>query len=362
MDLAYWDGRRLKSPGARAAVAAGVVWVLAASSVTASAEDYYKGKTIHLVVGTPPGGGYDTYGRLVARYLGDFIPGKPAVIVSNLPGASGVKAAYYTYAVAPKDGTVIASFNKSIPFYQAMGLAGAGFKTEEMSWIASLSQIADVVAVWHTTGVKTIADATKRPVVMGADSGGGTMWGYPALLNATLGTRFKIVTGYAGGNAVNHAIEQGEVEGRGSNPWSSWKATTPAWVANGWIRPLVQIGLKREPDLPDVPLLIDLARNDEQTAMFRFVSAPVAIERPFAGPPGMAPDVLAILRGAFAGMVKDRAFLAEAARLQVDIDPHSGEEVARIVTDIVNAPPAIVQKVKDIMVPKDGAKSAPEKE
>jgi tripartite-type tricarboxylate transporter receptor subunit TctC len=314
------------------------------------------------VVGTPPGGGYDTYGRLVARFLPDFIPGKPVVIVTNMPGASGVKAAYYTYAVAPKDGTVIATFNKSIPFYQAMGLAGAGFRTEQMSWIASLSQTADVVAVWHTTGIKTIADATTRPVVMGADSGGGTMWGYPALLNATLGTKFRIVTGYAGGNAVNHAIEQGEVEGRGSNPWSSWKGTTPAWVKNGWIRPLIQIGLKREPDLPDVPLLIDLAKNDEQAAMFSFVSAPVAIERPFAGPPGMAPEVLAILRAAFAGMVKDPAFLADAARQNLDVDPHSGAEVAKIVADIVNAPPAIVQKVKDIMVPRDSAKSPPEKE
>jgi tripartite-type tricarboxylate transporter receptor subunit TctC len=328
----------------------------------ANADDYFKGKTIHLVVGTPPGGGYDTYGRLVARFLPDFVPGKPAVIVTNMPGASGVKAAYYTYAVAPKDGTVIATFNKSIPFYQAMGLAGAGFKTEQMSWIASLSQTADVVAVWHTTGIKTIADATTRPVVMGADSGGGTMWGYPALLNATLGTKFRIVTGYAGGNAVNHAIEQGEVEGRGSNPWSSWKGTTPAWVKNGWIRPLIQIGLKREPDLPDVPLLIDLARNEEQGAMFRFVSAPVAIERPFAGPPGMAPEVLAILRGAFDRLVKDPAFLGDAARQNLDVDPHSSAEVAKIVADIVNAPPAIVQRVRDIMVPKDAAKALPEKE
>jgi tripartite-type tricarboxylate transporter receptor subunit TctC len=345
---------------ARVAAAAALAGVLACSS--ASAEDYFKGKTIHLVVGTPPGGGYDTYGRLVGRYLADFVPGKPTVIVSNMPGASGVKAAYYTYAVAPRDGTVVATFNKSIPFYQAMGLAGAGFKTEQMSWIASLSQIADVVSVWHTTGVRTIADATRRDVVMGADSGGGTMWGYPALLNATLGTKFRIVTGYAGGNAVNHAIEQGEVEGRGSNPWSSWKSTTPAWVANGWIRPLVQIGLKREADLPDVPLLIDLAKNDEQKAMFRFVSAPVAIERPFAAPPGTAPEALAVLRRAFDAMVKDPAFLAEAARLQVDIDPHSGEEVAQIVSGIVNAPPAVVQKVKEIMVPKDGTKSLPEKE
>ena len=280
----------------------------------ARADDYFRGKTIRLVVGTPPGGGYDTYARLLARYLGEFIPGKPGVIVSNVPGASGMKAAYYIYAVAPRDGTVIATFNKSIPFYQALGIAGAGFRTEDMSWIGSVCQTADVVAVWHTTGVRSIADAKARSVVMGADSGGGTMSGYPALLNAVLGTKFKIVTGYAGGNAVNHAIEQGEVEGRGSSPWSSWKATVPAWVSNGWIRPLVQIGLKREADLADVPLLVDLAENPEQSRMFRFVSEPVSIERPFVAPPSVPPETLAILRGAFDRIMRDPGFLAEAAR------------------------------------------------
>ena len=353
MNLADWQTAGLKFRGAKVAAAALAVLVGLTVAGAAQADDYFKGRTIRLVVGTPPGGGYDTYGRLVARYLGEFIPGKPAVIVSNLPGASGVKAAYYLYAIAPKDGTVIATFNKSIPFYQALGLAGAGFKTQDMSWIGSVCQTADVVAVWHTTGVKTIADAKARAVVMGADSGGGTMSGYPALLNAVLGTKFKIVTGYAGGNAVNHAIEQGEVEGRGSSPWSSWKATTPAWVSNGWIRPLVQIGLKREADLPDVPLLVDLAENQEQARMFRFVSAPVSIERPFAGPPGMAPEALAILRTAFDRMVRDPAFLAEAARENLDVDPHSGEEVARIVADIVSTPPAIARKVKEIMAVTD---------
>jgi len=357
---------RLKSRGASVATAALACLVVLGP---ARADDYFKGKTIRLVVGTPPGGGYDTYGRLVARYLGELLPGRPAVIVANMPGASGMKAAYYIYAIAPKDGTVIATFNKSIPFYQALGLAGAGFKTQDMSWIGSLSQTADVVAVWHTTGVATIADAKARAVVMGADSGGGTMSGYPALLNAMLGTKFRIVTGYAGGNAVNHAIEQGEVEGRGSSPWSSWKATSPAWVRNGWIRPLVQIGLKREPDLPDVPLLVDLAESREQSLMFRFVSEPVSIERPFVGPPGMAPEPLAILRGAFDRMVRDPAFLAEAARENLDVDPHSGEAVSKIVADIVSTPPAIARKVKDIMAATDpdantapGSKTPPDRD
>jgi tripartite-type tricarboxylate transporter receptor subunit TctC len=353
------------SAGRTRAIAAASFIICAALAGTAWADDYYKGKTIRIVVGSPSGGGYDAYARLVGRHLPNFIPGKPTVIVSNMQGASGTKAASYLYSIAPKDGTVIATFNKSMPLYQALGQTEIAFKTEQMSWIASISQTADIVTVWHKSGVKSIADAKRREVVMGSDSASGTMTAYPALLNATLGTKFKIVQGYAGSTAVNFAMEQGEVEGRGSNPWSSWKATKPDWVKDGLITPLVQVGFKKEPDLPHVPTLIDLAENDEQKVMFTFVSASVAIERPFAGPPGMAPEALGILRSAFNRMVKDSAFLAEAARSQMDVDPHTGEEVAKIVADMIATSPAIVQKVKEITATeeaKGGDKPAAEKE
>lgn len=329
-----------------------VVTAFVASIANARADDYFKGKAIHIIVGTPPGGGYDTYARLVARHLGDFVAGKPTIIVSNMPGASGTKAASYLYSIAPRDGSVIATFNKSMPLYQSLGESGIAFKTEQMSWIGNVSQTADILAVWHTTGVKTIADAKRREVIMGADSS-GTMTAYPVLLNATLGTRFKIVTGYAGGPAVDHAMEQGEVEGRGSNPWTSWKTTRPEWVKERLITPLVQVGLRKEPDLPDVPLLTDLAETDEQLLMFKFISAPASIERPFAGPPGMAAEPLDILRRAFDRTVRDPAFLAEAAKLSLDVDPHSGEDVAKIVADIVGTPPEIVRKVREITNPRD---------
>jgi tripartite-type tricarboxylate transporter receptor subunit TctC len=321
--------------------------VLAGSLACAQEPVSFKGKTIRLVVGTPPGGGYDTYGRLVARYLPDYLPGHPTVIVVNMPGASGMNAVSWLYSQAPRDGTVIATFNKSQPFYQALGEAGARFKTQELSWIGSLSQAPDLVSVWHTAAVNSIADATRKPVIMGADSG-GTMTLYPALLNATLGTRFKIVTGYAGSAAVYHAIEIGEVEGVGSVPWTSWKATHPSWVENHEIIPLVQVGLKKDPDLPDVPRLVDLARNDEQRALFTFVSAPAAIERPFAAPPGLPPELLGAYRSAFADMTQAAAFRAEARRLNLDFDPQPGEEVGKIVAEIVAAPPGAVARVKAI--------------
>jgi tripartite-type tricarboxylate transporter receptor subunit TctC len=313
------------------------------------ADDFYQGKTLRIVVGTPTGGGYDAYARLVARHLGNHIPGKPALIVSNMPGASGLKAAAYLYGIAPRDGSVIATFNKAMPLYQALGQLDIPFKTEEMTWIGSVSQSVDVITVWHKTGVKTIADAKRREIIMGADSSTGTMATFPLLLNATLGTRFKVVTGYAGSSAVNYAMEQGEVEGRGSNPWSSWKATRPDWVRQGLITPLVQVGLKKDADLAHVPLLNDLTKNDAHKAMFRLMSAPIAIERPFVGPPGLAREPRDILRRAFEHMGKDPAFLAEAARASMEIDPRRGEEVERIVADIVGTPPTITQSVREII-------------
>jgi tripartite-type tricarboxylate transporter receptor subunit TctC len=334
----------------RATAAAIALALGAAGSMTgaARADDYYQGKLIRIVVGTPPGGGYDAYGRLVGRHLADYIPGKPTIIVQNMPGASGTKAASYLYGIAPKDGTVIATFNKSMPVSQALGEFEVPFKTEEMAWIGSLSTSPDIVTVWHTAGVKTIEEAKKREVVMGSDSPNGTMTTYPALLNATIGTKFRIVMGYAGSNAVNFAMEQGEVQGRGNNPWASWKTTKPHWVKDKLIVPLVQVTTEKDPDLPDVPTLIDLAQNDEQRTLFRFVSASSVIERPFAAPPGTPKEAVDILRKAFDQMVKDKDFLAEAAQQQMDLNPHTGAEVAKIVASIVATPPAIVQKVKEI--------------
>jgi tripartite-type tricarboxylate transporter receptor subunit TctC len=330
--------------GAQLAILAALAWPAHAQDYL---KDYFKGKTIRLVVGTPPGGGYDTYGRLVARHLGEHLPGQPTVIVVNMAGASGMNAVTRLYTQAPRDGTVIATFNKSMPFYQALGQLGARFKTEDMTWIGSMSQDPDVVSVWHATGVKSIEDAKTRQLVMGANSG-GTMTLYPALLNATVGTRFKIVTGYPGSAAVYLAVEKGEVDGAGSSPWTSWKVNRPQWVRDRLIVPLVQVGLKRDHDIAHVPLLLDLARTEEQRTMFHFVSAPASIERPLAGPPGMAPAALDIYRRAFNEMVKSPRLREEIGRLNLDLDPQPGEMVAKIVSEIVTTTPAIVAKVKAI--------------
>ena len=321
------------------------------------AGNFFAGKQIRIIVGTGTGGGYDTYARLVARQLGQHIPGKPTFIVENMPGASGIKAVNYLYSGVPNDGTVLATFNNAIPFYQAIGQPGITFKSEELSWLGSLTQTASVIAVWQGAGVKNIEDAKKKEVIIGATGAAGTKATYPTLLNNTLGTKFKIVAGYEGSKTVLLAIERDEVQGDGSNPWSTWRAAKPDWVKEGKIIPLVQIGLKKEADIPNVPLLTDLAANDEQRAMFAFVAAPVAMQQPFAGPPGMPAERLAILRRGFEAMVRDPAFRAEVEKLKLDLDPLPGAEVEKIARSVVSTPADIVQKVQAAMAVKDAAQA-----
>jgi tripartite-type tricarboxylate transporter receptor subunit TctC len=325
---------------------------------SASAQDFYAGKQIRIIVGTGSGGGYDGAARLTARYLGKYIPGHPTFTVEHMPGASGIKATNFLFEAAPKDGTVIATVNNSMPVYQAINQPGVRFKAEELSWIGSLLQTATTVAIWHTAGVKTVEEAKKKEVIMGATGAAGTKAAYPALLNNTIGTKFKIVTGYEGGNTLRLAMERGEVQGDGSARWSSWKSTKPDWVKENKIIALVQIGLKKDDDLPNVPLLTELAQNDEQKKMFEFISQPIAMQQPFVGPPGIPADRLELLRRGFDAMTRDPDFRKEVANFDLELDPVSGEEVQKIVRIIVNTPPDIVQKVQAATaVNKDGPKA-----
>lgn len=337
--------RRLPGLKMTAVFVVSVVAVAALPAAPGHSEDFLGGKQIKLMVATPPGGGYDAYARLVARHMRDYLPGRPNIIINNMAGASGITGTNWLYEVAPRDGTVFGTFNKSEPFYEAIGQKGVRFKSKEFSWIGSMSQAPDTVNVSDKAGVKTIEDLKKKEVIIGADAG-GTMTLYPALLNATIGTKFKIITGYAGSNAVYHAIELNEVQGVGSTPWTTWKATRPDWVREKRILALVQVGLKKDPDLADVPRLIDLAQNDEQKKLFTFVSEVANIERPYAAPPGIPANILAAYRKAFNDMVKDPQLMEEAKRASLDLDPQNGETVAKIVTDIISTPPDIITKVR----------------
>ncbi|HXF53902.1 MAG TPA: tripartite tricarboxylate transporter substrate-binding protein [Hyphomicrobiaceae bacterium] len=309
-----------------------------------SAEEFYKGKTIELVIGYSPGGGYDTYARLIARHLGNHIPGKPSIVPKNMPGAGSRAAAQYVYNVAPKDGTVLATVDQSMAVQQAMGDPSIKFDTNKFIYIGNPASENNTIVTWHTSGIKTIEDAKKQEVPMGS-TGSNTSSQYVLALNALAGTKFKVIAGYPGGNDINLAMEKGEVAGRGSNSWGSWKATRPQWLAEKKINILAQVGLKKTADLPDVPLLMDLVSSEEDRAAMRLLSSPTTIGRPIFTTPGVPEERVKALRAAFDQMIKDPAFLEEANKLKLDIDPVSGEELQRIVADIVATPKPIAERL-----------------
>ena len=323
---------------------------LAGAGASASAqtvEEFYKGKTISLVIGYSPGGGYDTYARLVARFMADHIPGKPTIVPRNMPGASSRVAAAFVYNVAPKDGTVLATGDQSLSVAQAMG-EKLQFDTTKFIYIGNPSAENNTTVTWHTSPVKTIEDAKKTEVPVGA-TGGSTSSQYPRAMNALLGTKFKVILGYPGGNDINLAMERGEVAGRGSNSWASWKATRPEWLKEKKINILVQIGLAKAPDLPDVPLLMDLGKNDEDRQVLRLLSASTHIGRPIFTAPGVPAERVAILRKAFDTMVHDPVFIEEAKREKFDIEPTTGEAMQKLVDEMMAAPAAQRERLKKII-------------
>jgi tripartite-type tricarboxylate transporter receptor subunit TctC len=337
------------TPGLVAALMAAMPLLVASPPAQAqqSVEDFYKGKRLDLVIGYAPGGGYDLVARLVARHLGNFIPGKPSIVPRNLPGAGSRTAVAFLYSVAPQDGTVLATADQSLSAEQAMGQK-LPFDVSKLTYIGNPTADNNTTAVWHTSGIKTVEDAMKKEVPMGA-TGGSTSSQYPTVMNALLGTKFKVVVGYPGGNDINLAMERGEVAGRGSNAWNSWKSTRPDWLRDKKISILVQIGLKKAPDLQDVPLLIDLAKNDADRAAFKLLSASTTIGRPIFSTPNVPPERTKALRDAFDAMVKDPGFLEEAKKMNFDIDPVSGAELQKIVAEIVATPKEIGERVHNLI-------------
>lgn len=340
---------RLLSTGAAFCLAA----ALAAQPASAqkSVEDFYKGKNIDMVIGYAPGGGYDLYARMVAQHIGNHIPGKPNVIARNMPGAGSRTAVAWLSNVAPKDGTVLMTADQSLSVAQAMGdkaLTGLKIDTSKLIYIGNPNADNNTTSTWHTSGVKTIEDAMKKEVPMGA-TGGSTSSQYPRTMNAVLGTKFKVILGYPGGNDINLAMERGEVAGRGSNAWASWKSTRPDWLKEKKINILVQIGLTKAPDLPDVPLLIDLAKNDEDRALLKLMSASTTIGRPIFTSPGVPEERVKALRAAFEATMKDPAFLADAQKRNFDINPVSGEQLQKIVAEIVATPKSISNRLQSII-------------
>jgi tripartite-type tricarboxylate transporter receptor subunit TctC len=323
------------------------VWPGAALSQQ-SVEDFYRGKKIDLIIGYSSGGTYDLSARLVARYLGNYIPGKPLIVPRNMPGAGSRAAANWVYNIAPKDGTVLATADQSLSLQQAVGDKRISFDTTKFIYIGNPNIENNTTAAWAASGIKTIDDAKQREVTVGA-TGGSTSSQYPKAMNALIGTRFKIVLGYPGGNDVNLALERGEVEVRGSNSWTSWKATRPGWIAEKKINILVQIGLTKAPDLPGVPLLMELGKNDGDRKLLRLLSASTHIGRPIFTSPGVPAERVAALRKAFDAMVHDPIFIEEAKREKFDIEPSTGQAMQDVISEMMSAPEGEKERLRKII-------------
>ena len=345
-------------------ISAGVL-VLAFLSAPALADpvvDFYKGKQITFVIRSGVGGGYDLYARVLGRHIGKHIPGNPQVIPINMPGGGGIKAANYVANVAPKDGTILTIVSQGLAVDQALGLnTGLEADLRNFNWIGNMSSHNQVTVVWHTSKTQSWDDALQRETVMGTTGAGSISTQIPALYNNVLGAKFKLVVGYADGADVNLAMERGEVEARATNPWVSYKAATPHFIEKNLIKPIVQIGMTKEADLPDVPLMRDLAKTPEQKQIIDFVSRSVSIGRPIATTPGVPTERVAALRKAFDDTLADPAFLAEAEKQRMEIRAMTGAELAQLIKDIIEAPAEIREKVKLAIEPKNTVE-APKKQ
>lgn len=311
--------------------------------------DFYRGKTLQMIVATAPGGDYDTRARLLARHMSRHIPGEPNIVPTNMPGAVGVQAANYVAGVAPRDGTVLHAIMQNMAAHQAIGGTGVKYDVTKLGWIGNSTDSPNLISSWHTTGITRIEQVYTRELVVGAPGVATSSVYYPHALNVLTGTKFKIVAGYPGGNNVNMAIERGEVGGRGSNSLAAWKSTKPDWLREGKIHHLVQIALKRHPELPDVPLLFELARNEADRQVLYFLSADVTLSRAYVTTPDVPPERLAALRKAFDITMKDKGFLAEADKAQIDISPSTGEDAEKIVASVLATPPDILARAKAIL-------------
>jgi tripartite-type tricarboxylate transporter receptor subunit TctC len=321
-----------------------------AQSVSAqSPAEFYKGKTVELYIAYSAGGGYDLYARMVARHIGKHIPGNPQVVAKNMEGAGGLRLANWLYQAAPQDGTVIGATSRNIAFEPLIGNKAAQYDSSQFTWLGSANDEVSTCVSWHTSGVATINDAMKRELIIGAIGTADDTYQYPSLLNHTIGTKFKIVPGYPGNNDISVALERGEVSGRCGWSWSSVKSTRTAWLQDKKINILVQVSLSKHSDLPDVPLIMDLAKTDEQRQMFRLIFARQVMGRPFQSTPGVPADRLQVLQTAFMNTMKDPAFLSEADKQKFEITPVPGPAIEKLVTEILTMPPELAQHAGSLL-------------
>jgi tripartite-type tricarboxylate transporter receptor subunit TctC len=307
-----------------------------------SVEDFYRGRNVTLVIGYSVGGGYDLYGRLVARHLGKHIPGHPTIVPQNREGAGSMRAAIYIYNAAPKDGTVIGTFSRSMAV--APLLQDAPFDASKFSWLGSVSTDVNVCMTWNTSAVKTWDDMLTKPSKIGGLGAGADPDIFALMFKNVFGAKLQLVSGYPGTNDVALAMERGEVDGMCGLSWSTVKTRHGDWLAGKKVHIPVQAGLHKESDIPEVPLVMDLVKTPEQTQIVRLILASQEMARPFAAPPGIPEDRKRALIAAFDKTMKDPDFLAEAAKMKADVNPVSAAAIESLLAEVYKTPKDVIAK------------------
>jgi tripartite-type tricarboxylate transporter receptor subunit TctC len=328
------------------AALAGILVAPRPASAQSSVEAFYKGRTVELVVGTLPGGGYDLYGRLIARYLGKHIPGAPTVIVRNMPGAGHLRMANWLYNAAPRDGSVLATTPQSIAIEQALGTDGVQYDAGKFTYIGRVAPVVEVTYTWHTSPTKSIADARTRETVMGGSGAASPTVFYLKALNALAGTKFRVVAGFRGVSETELAVQRGEVEG-GTKAWASMKVDNAEWLREKKAKVILQYALERAPDLPDVPMMAELGLDARATAALKLFAAGNAMGRSIFATPGIPAERAAALRKAFMDTIADPELVAFTRERNIDLGPAlTGEALARIVMETLSVPPETAAEVK----------------
>jgi tripartite-type tricarboxylate transporter receptor subunit TctC len=338
-----------------------VVFAIALTALLAEARaqpaaEFFAGKQVSLLIGTTAGGGYDAYGRLLARHIGRHIPGNPAIVAKNMPGAGGVALANHIYNRASKDGTEFATVQNGLPFEKLFHMLSPGgsaalFDATKFGWIGSMTQTVFVTVTWHTSPTKTLKDALARETTLGASGTSADSYVLAQLSNNLLGTKFKVVVGYAGATEVSLAVEKGEVDGEAGKDWTTLTSTKPQWIRDKQINIIVQMGMKPHADIKGVPMAIELAKTPDDRRIMEVVFAKFGMSRPFFAPPGLAPERLDMLRRAFDATLKDPAVLAEAQKLGMELNPVSGADVEALVTRMMNTPDALAERARAALKP-----------
>ncbi|MFZ9501076.1 MAG: Bug family tripartite tricarboxylate transporter substrate binding protein [Beijerinckiaceae bacterium] len=313
-----------------------------------SPADFYRGKNVNVLIGVGVGGEYDLHARLVARHIGKHIPGAPAMVPQNMTGAGGAKMGAFLADVAPKDGTNIGMMANNFPAMQAAGVDVIRFDLGKFQWIGSICPTVETMTVWtKTAGVSSIEEARAREVIAGASGRGAITYSFPAMLNEFVGTKFKIVTGYPGGNEINLAMERGEVQAR-NNTWSSWKVTKPEWIKNGDIKILAYAGPKPA-DLPGVPDVTSLVKSDDDRRIVELIVSGTRLGRPLAFAGGVPDDRVKAVREAFMKTMTDDDFVKEAAQMKIEIDPVRGEDMQKVVADVLATPKHLAARARALI-------------